>query len=172
MSCGRCHACGTILRSVLDGEEWCPICQTYRRYVSHGWSSAYGETSPCIQGGTMETRVQYDLFGAMHAPQDMDLRGKVAYVMENHPETRDDDRLFTLWFWWEWDGLNNIISNDKFQELLAWVETCAEKPETIRRRRQEIHQLRTGTGSLLPSADVAAFRRERDSAGPPRRGRK
>jgi hypothetical protein len=38
--CGKCHACRTTLRSVLDGEEWCPKCHRYRRYRSHGWSSA------------------------------------------------------------------------------------------------------------------------------------
>jgi len=35
--CGRCHTCGEPLRLVLDGEEWCDDCQTYRRYRSHGW---------------------------------------------------------------------------------------------------------------------------------------
>lgn len=25
--CGHCHECGTQLRSVLDGEEWCPARQ-------------------------------------------------------------------------------------------------------------------------------------------------
>lgn len=38
MHCGKCHACGTELRMVLDGEEWCPECETYRRYRSHGWA--------------------------------------------------------------------------------------------------------------------------------------
>lgn len=36
--CGRCHTCGARLRRVLDGEEWCPTCEQYRRYRSHGWS--------------------------------------------------------------------------------------------------------------------------------------
>ena len=36
--CGRCHQCGTTLINVLDGEEWCPTCKTYRRYPSHGWA--------------------------------------------------------------------------------------------------------------------------------------
>ena len=36
-NCGRCHECGLTLRKVLDGEEWCPTCQKYRRYPSHGW---------------------------------------------------------------------------------------------------------------------------------------
>jgi len=37
--CGRCHTCGTPLKKVLDGEEWCPTCQAYRRYASHGWNA-------------------------------------------------------------------------------------------------------------------------------------
>lgn len=36
--CRRCHDCGTELKQVLDGEEWCPVCGKYRRYYSHGWS--------------------------------------------------------------------------------------------------------------------------------------
>lgn len=36
--CSNCHQCGARLRCVLDGEEWCPQCQQYRRYISHGWS--------------------------------------------------------------------------------------------------------------------------------------
>jgi len=37
MNCGHCHTCGSELREVLDGEEWCQKCRTYRRYKSHGW---------------------------------------------------------------------------------------------------------------------------------------
>lgn len=45
--CGNCHQCGEGLRTVLDGEEWCEKCQTYRRYHSHGWGGS-GENSPCL----------------------------------------------------------------------------------------------------------------------------
>lgn len=38
--CGLCHECQTPLRSELDGEEWCPQCQKYKRYPSHGWSGS------------------------------------------------------------------------------------------------------------------------------------
>jgi phage FluMu protein Com len=48
MNCGRCHTCGTALRSVLDGEERCPRCRTYRRYRSHGWAEAV-DTEGCIR---------------------------------------------------------------------------------------------------------------------------
>jgi hypothetical protein len=44
--CGKCHECGGELITVLDGEEWCDICQTYRRYRSHGWGGL-AESSPC-----------------------------------------------------------------------------------------------------------------------------
>lgn len=44
--CKNCHTCGTRLRIVLDGEEWCSICQEYRRYQSHGWGRG-GEKSDC-----------------------------------------------------------------------------------------------------------------------------
>lgn len=37
--CGKCHSCGTVLRCVLDGEEYCDTCAEYRRYPSHGWSA-------------------------------------------------------------------------------------------------------------------------------------
>jgi hypothetical protein len=45
--CGRCHACGTKLKNVLDGEEWCENCKQYRRYHSHGWGRWAGEKNPC-----------------------------------------------------------------------------------------------------------------------------
>lgn len=38
--CQHCHTCGAELSKVLDGEEWCPNCQQYRRYKSHGWGSS------------------------------------------------------------------------------------------------------------------------------------
>ena len=41
--CGRCHTCGTPLRQVLDGEEWCARCRSYRRYRSHGWAYSLAE---------------------------------------------------------------------------------------------------------------------------------
>jgi hypothetical protein len=43
-NCGLCHECRSKLRKVLDGEEWCPECEQYRRYRSHGWGW-YGEGS-------------------------------------------------------------------------------------------------------------------------------
>lgn len=47
INCGRCHECGTTLRVVLDGEEWCDVCRQYRRYNTHGWR--HGEESSCAK---------------------------------------------------------------------------------------------------------------------------
>lgn len=33
--CGWCHECGTVLME-FNGEDWCPTCNTYRYYFSHG----------------------------------------------------------------------------------------------------------------------------------------
>jgi uncharacterized Zn finger protein (UPF0148 family) len=57
--CGHCHTCGTALVKCLDGEEWCPTCQAYRRYRSHGWNGPDAEGSDCCptngpDGGDVE----------------------------------------------------------------------------------------------------------------------
>jgi hypothetical protein len=44
-NCGHCHTCGTKLRIVLDGEEWCAKCGEYRRYATHGWGYVVGDKS-------------------------------------------------------------------------------------------------------------------------------
>lgn len=55
-ACGKCHTCGTALRFVLDGEEWCPTCGAYRRYRSHGWAGPDAEQSPCPQSSAVPAR--------------------------------------------------------------------------------------------------------------------
>lgn len=59
-NCGRCHTCGTPLRLVLDGEEWCETCEVYRRYRSHGWARAAAESAeeqcPPRDGGGQQER--------------------------------------------------------------------------------------------------------------------
>jgi len=52
-NCGRCHNCGSVLRVVLDGEEWCPQCETYRRYHSHGFARGACEYEECPQWLTL-----------------------------------------------------------------------------------------------------------------------
>lgn len=50
MNCGKCHTCESLLEVRMDGEEWCPRCRTWRRYVSHGWTqktATADDLGPC-----------------------------------------------------------------------------------------------------------------------------
>lgn len=79
--CGRCHTCGTKLRAVMDGEEWCPKCQTYRRYQTHGWRWPMYATdkSPCPQyddtWSTTEDNTVYRVTGSTDAAADFHPEG-------------------------------------------------------------------------------------------------
>lgn len=116
---------------------------------------------------------QFDLFGSSTSlPPDliasMNRDEKVAYILEHWPETRDDDRTLILRYWQEFDALEGALGSAEFARFAATFPKLTS-PETIRRGRQSVQKLRTGTGSLQPSGSVADYRRARDSAGPPRR---
>ena len=112
---------------------------------------------------------QFNLFsGEASAPQGLKLRDKVAYILEHHPDARDDDALLLYYYWLEFDNLADSLEPDALRRFKTWFAGSATNPETIRRRRQEIQQLRGEYGHLLPSEQVANYRKARDSAGPPR----
>lgn len=47
-NCGKCHYCGTKLQKVMDGEEWCPSYEQYRRYDTHGFKApGYSTHNAC-----------------------------------------------------------------------------------------------------------------------------
>ena len=108
---------------------------------------------------------------AMEVIASMDYSQKCAYVLEHIPETRQDDRLCLLVYWWMWDRLDVILSWDTFADLVAW-SFHATQPETVRRRRQEHQQIRHGAGSLLPDEATIERRRALDGAGSPDRWRR
>jgi hypothetical protein len=101
--------------------------------------------------------------------QGLDYREKAAIVLDAHPDARDNDNVFVLRCWWEFDGLHKVVDAETYRKLLAWAshpDTTAA--ETWRRRRQEIQRNRTGSGYLRPAQDVAEYRQRRDGSGPPR----
>lgn len=61
-NCGKCHTCGTILAITFDGEEWCCVCQEYKRYNTHGFSARTGEAvlNSCPELSDHETRMLYN----------------------------------------------------------------------------------------------------------------
>ena len=84
---------------------------------------------------------------------------------------RKEDRLLMLGYWAVFDDLDDLLGADAFQAFAAAFLTITT-PETVRRGRQEIQKLRTGTGHLLPDAQTIAYRRSRDGAGPPKGGKR
>lgn len=110
---------------------------------------------------------QYDLFGDIQPPRDMDRDAKVAYILEHWPECRNDDRALWLRFWRVFDGMEEVFGIEVVEQFAAWFAK-ATHPETIRRGRQEVQKLRTLTGSLLPNSNETKRRQARDGAGPPR----
>jgi len=95
---------------------------------------------------------------------------RTAYVLEHFPEARGNDCLCLLLYWWLWDSLDLILTDEEFAEMLAWTRH-ATTPETVRRRRQEFQRLRSTSGCLLPDEGTIARRRALDGAGSPDRWR-
>jgi len=119
------------------------------------------------------TARQFDLFGGLAYPPLTDAQ-RVAVILEQHPEARNDDGLLIYLYWMEFDGLGAVLRDEETRaRFLAFLrDDTKTSAETIRRRRQE-HQLNStpGAGSLLPTPDQAEYRRRRAHAGPPRRRR-
>ncbi len=110
---------------------------------------------------------QIDLFGGVHPPQDMTIQDQVAYVLDQHPETRDDDMALLFWYWKEWDGLYDALcpTDEWLMRFKRFLLEDATSPETIRRRRQEVQNDRN---RLRPSDAEAKYREKRSHAGPVR----
>jgi len=114
---------------------------------------------------------QLDLFGGSTAmPPDvvakMTRDEKVAYILENWPETRNDDQLLMLRYWQEFDGLQAALGAEAFAVFVE-VFPHLTNPETIRRGRQTNQKNRSNSGHLRPSPSILEYRRARDGAGPP-----
>lgn len=60
-NCGRCHTCGTELQTV-QRKDWCPTCQCFRLYRSHGWAKGLPEVSdsPCEDAPQLTIREKFD----------------------------------------------------------------------------------------------------------------
>lgn len=68
------------------------------------------------------------------------LRSKVEYVLENWPQTQDDDQLLILYVWWNYQNSHFIKGNDGELWIKAKDTLVLEKPYSIRRMRQLIQK--------------------------------
>lgn len=116
---------------------------------------------------------QLDLLGEGLPPSGISLRDRVAHIMDEIPDARNDDPLAALEYWSRYDGMLDLKAFQNvahLEQFCEWFRVVATNYETIRRRRQEIQRNRDdGIGHLRPSASVESYRRARDGAGPPRR---
>jgi len=114
--------------------------------------------------------MQPDLFGENLPPSGISLVDRVANILDEVPDARNDDGLLALEYWCRYDGLAGVLDGDALRDFCDWFRAKATSYETIRRRRQEIQRNRDqDLGHLRPSPSVESYRRARDGAGPPRR---
>jgi len=58
-NCGRCHKCGSPIRIVCDGEEWCDNCRDYQRPRPHGWAAGLGSPEEDISCEAVALREEF-----------------------------------------------------------------------------------------------------------------
>lgn len=136
------------------------------------------------------TTQQFDMFGPpTEALGDLTPLQKAEFLMDENEQARSDDRLLMLLWWERFDDLGPMFhwmmrdllpdgtGDEALQQaaekamtrFMAWFENAATHPETIRRRRAELQANRKKHGTLRATPEVTAYRKARDSAGPPRR---
>lgn len=105
--------------------------------------------------------------GSRSNPTALTDKEKVALIMDRYPETRDCDKLL-LFFYWKLFGPLDRFLNPEAQDSLLRFLACKETkvPESVRRRRQELHKLRTEEGILRPAPDILDRRRRLDRSKP------
>jgi hypothetical protein len=89
------------------------------------------------------------------------IKDKVAYILEQYPEARDDYKLLVLRYWQEIDGLNvDTMDAAAFQ---AWLLQKATSWKTLQNRAMEVQNERP---ELEASPEVEKQREIQSRAGP------
>jgi hypothetical protein len=84
---------------------------------------------------------QLGLFDTAEPPQGLTDRQKVAIILREFPETRNDDRQLFFHHWRLYDGLNEILSDRQLEAFRLWIAGSATYPSTLCRRRQELAKM-------------------------------
>lgn len=107
-----------------------------------------------------------NLFGEQVGPPQLSIEEQVRYVLEHHPETRDNDGLLLVTVWELFYNLHNYISPICSGALAVFMDKPhVPSSETITRRRREIQY---DSGELVASESVEKHRLDRAAMGPPR----
>jgi hypothetical protein len=108
----------------------------------------------------MARAIQQDLFGGTHVAGN--LVDRLEYLLEEHPEAREDYMTGIVLYWLEFDGLQTILG-DKADAFREWFMAHAKSPKTIQNRIMEIQNRRP---DLEASRDVEQVRQRLARAGP------
>ena len=107
---------------------------------------------------------QMGLFGGPPAPpQNLSPQEKVAYILEQRPAARDDDRELMLAFWEIFDGLALVLGEEGAAKFAAWFAR--------RRTRRPSAGAGPRSRSWAGEAGRCCHRPERRPAGGPWTGR-
>ena len=104
-------------------------------------------------------------------PPNGNLRQRIAWILDHHPEAKEDYRLTAFYYWLEYDGLAGILApgapqpdiDAALSRFLEWYITTARNPKTLLQRTQEVQRERP---HLAPSAQTQARRKRQGRAGP------
>jgi len=86
---------------------------------------------------------------------------KLEYILEEHPDARDDYRVAMVTYWAQFEGLDRVLG-ERLDAFRAWL-VDATSPKTIQNRVMEIQNRRP---DLEARSDVEELRQRQATAGP------
>lgn len=103
--------------------------------------------------------VQRDLFGGQTITGDVIT--KMTFVLEQHPEAREDYKLAMFYYWREFDGLDETL-NGQIDAFKEWLANQATSPKTLQNRCMEIQNKRP---DLEAPPEIEEWRQKQSKAG-------
>lgn len=77
------------------------------------------------------------------------LKDRIAWILEKHPEARDDHQLVHVLYWQYYDGLERVLNpvgdsdiEDPLERFKWWYMNKARSPKTIQNRCMEVQRER------------------------------
>lgn len=87
---------------------------------------------------------------------------RIEYLLDEHPEARDDYMRLLALFWLEFDGLAEVLE-DKADRFVEWFVRSATSPKTLQNRCGEVQN---ENPDLEASKEIAELRMRQATQGP------
>ena len=109
--------------------------------------------------------IQQDLWGNKVVAGDV--VDRIAHILEEHEDARDDYKVLMARYWMAFDGLDEFLGDLPAMRsgFLAWFVGLATSPKTLQNRCMEIQKRRPG---LDAAAEVREERQRMARQGPVR----